>query len=76
MGVQLAGDSRGRFLTASSKVSQNTSGDWCGRQGGEVTTGRGDRPLLLEEDVDCVHASRSVSTRRGTHSAVRGAEEM
>jgi hypothetical protein len=32
--VELAGDTRGRrFLTASSKASQSTSGDWCGRQG-------------------------------------------
>jgi hypothetical protein len=32
--VELAGDTRGRrFLTASSKASQSTSGRWCGRQG-------------------------------------------
>jgi hypothetical protein len=32
--VELAGNTRGRrFLTASSKVSQSTSGRWCGRQG-------------------------------------------
>jgi hypothetical protein len=32
--VGIAGDTRGRhFLTASSKVSQSTSGRWCGRQG-------------------------------------------
>jgi hypothetical protein len=47
--VELAGNTRGRrFLTASSKVSQSTSGRWCGRQGETVTTRSGDVILLLQ----------------------------
>lgn len=42
--VEIARVAKGTFLTASSKVSQSTSGGWCGRQGesGTVTTQRGD----------------------------------
>jgi hypothetical protein len=47
--VQLAGDTRRRrFLTASSKASQNTSGRWRGRQGEQSPRASGDVILLLQ----------------------------
>ena len=47
--VELAGETRRRrFLTASSKVSQSTSGRWCGRQGEQSPRASGDVVLLLQ----------------------------
>ena len=47
--VELAGDTRRRrFLTASSKVSQSTSGRWRGRQGEQSPHASGDVVLLLQ----------------------------
>ncbi len=47
--VELAGDTRRRrFLTASSKVSQSTSGRWRGRQGEQSPHASRDVVLLLQ----------------------------